>query len=74
MIVFGSNHFVFSGYNGKQCFPPFVCADDNGNWLDIGKNHNDSALEGNRGFTLQGQVKDHNTIFLKLRIADASGY
>ncbi|XP_057787898.1 probable serine/threonine-protein kinase WNK3 isoform X2 [Salvia miltiorrhiza] len=49
-------------------------ADANGNWFDNGKNHHDSGFEGRRDFTLQGQRKDHNTIFLKLRIADASGH
>ncbi|KAL2482523.1 putative serine/threonine-protein kinase WNK3 [Forsythia ovata] len=30
--------------------------------------------EGSRDFMVQGQRKDHNTIFLKLRIADSSGH
>lgn len=29
--------------------------------------------EGGLDFTVQGQRKDHNTIFLKLNIADSSG-
>lgn len=30
--------------------------------------------EGALDFTVQGQLKDHNTIFLKLKIADSSGH
>ncbi|CAA0818095.1 Probable serine/threonine-protein kinase WNK3 [Striga hermonthica] len=33
-----------------------------------------SVLEGSRDFMVQGQRKDHNTIFLKLRIADSSDH
>ncbi|KAH6761559.1 with no lysine kinase 3 [Perilla frutescens var. hirtella] len=58
---------------GRSMWPHSTNADDNGNWFDNGKNHSDSVLEGNRDFSLQGQRKDHNTIFLKLRIADSSG-
>ncbi|GAA0156908.1 non-receptor serine/threonine protein kinase [Lithospermum erythrorhizon] len=37
-------------------------------------NHNDSILESGRDFTVEGQMKDLNTIFLKLRIADSTGH
>jgi WNK lysine deficient protein kinase len=33
----------------------------------------DSAAEPSRDFSVQGQRKDINTIFLKLRIADSTG-
>ncbi|KZV34754.1 hypothetical protein F511_00656 [Dorcoceras hygrometricum] len=49
-------------------------ADVNGNHLARGKAPEDSMPEGSRDFTVQGQRKDHNTIFLKLRIADSSGH
>ncbi|KAL8547634.1 hypothetical protein ACS0TY_007093 [Phlomoides rotata] len=48
--------------------------DDNGNRLDNCKIHEDSVLEGSRDFTVQGQRKDQNTIFLKLRIEDSLGH
>ncbi|KAF5459958.1 hypothetical protein F2P56_019862 [Juglans regia] len=41
--------------------------------LDIGKSAKDPSVETSRDFTVQGQRKDGNTIFLKLRIADSSG-
>ncbi|XP_042004431.1 probable serine/threonine-protein kinase WNK3 [Salvia splendens] len=59
--------------SGSSLWPQSTDAGDNGNWFDIGANQ-DSGFEGSRDFTLQGHRKDHNTIFLKLRIADASGH
>ncbi|KAG2678735.1 hypothetical protein I3843_11G018200 [Carya illinoinensis] len=41
---------------------------------DIVRDDKDSAVETSRDFTVQGQRKDVNTIFLKLRIADSSGH
>ncbi|XP_040988025.1 probable serine/threonine-protein kinase WNK3 [Juglans microcarpa x Juglans regia] len=41
---------------------------------DIVSDGKDSAVETSRDFTVQGQRKDVNTIFLKLRIADSSGH
>ncbi|XP_042951642.1 probable serine/threonine-protein kinase WNK3 isoform X2 [Carya illinoinensis] len=41
--------------------------------LDIGKSAKDPSVETSRDFTVQGQRKDVNTIFLKLRIADSLG-
>lgn len=40
--------------------------------LDSGKN-SDSGHDSSRSFTVQGQRKDLNTVFLKLRIADSTG-
>lgn len=33
----------------------------------------ETMIVGNRDFTVQGQRKDHNTIFLRLQIVDSSG-
>ncbi|GFQ05687.1 probable serine/threonine-protein kinase wnk2 [Phtheirospermum japonicum] len=49
-------------------------SDDNENRFDTEKPPYVSVLEGTRDFMVQGQRKDHNTIFLKLRIADSSGH
>lgn len=38
-----------------------------------GTNSKDFSAETSRDFTVEGQRKDVNTIFLKLRIADSSG-
>lgn len=40
---------------------------------DSRTNSKDFSAETSRDFTVQGQRKDVNTIFLKLRIADSSG-
>lgn len=53
-------------------FPTFTFADNNSH-LDNGNNLEETTVEGSRDFTVQGQRKDHNTIFLKLRIEDSSG-
>ncbi|XP_073284194.1 probable serine/threonine-protein kinase WNK3 [Primulina huaijiensis] len=63
-----------SGSRGRCLQSQPLDADDNGNQLDRGKNSEDSTPEGSRDFTVHGQRKDHNTIFLKLRIADSSGH
>ncbi|CAI9753972.1 unnamed protein product [Fraxinus pennsylvanica] len=44
-------------------------ADDNSDQFDCGK-----TPEGSLDFSVYGQRKDQNTIFLKLRIADSSGH
>ncbi|KAL6549476.1 Serine/threonine-protein kinase wnk3 [Orobanche hederae] len=65
------------GSRRRGCFslhPEPSNADDNGHQFDNGKGHEDSALEGNRDFTVQGQRQDQNTIFLKLRMADSLGH
>lgn len=49
-------------------------ADDNGDHFDSGKMPEDIIPEGSLDFSVYGQRKDQNTIFLKLRIADSSGY
>ncbi|OIT02174.1 PREDICTED: probable serine/threonine-protein kinase WNK3 isoform X1 [Nicotiana attenuata] len=41
---------------------------------DNGKSTKDPLPEGARDFTVQGQRKDLNTIFLKLRITDSTGH
>ncbi|KAH0691706.1 hypothetical protein KY289_019064 [Solanum tuberosum] len=40
---------------------------------DSGRSPQDHVPEGSRDFTVQGQRKDLNTIFLKLRITDSTG-
>lgn len=61
-----------SGSIGRSLQPQSSNAGENENQFD--ENHpGDSVLEGSRDFMVQGQRKDHNTIFLKLRIADSSG-
>lgn len=42
--------------------------------VNAGKGTKDPTAETSRDFTVQGQRKDVNTIFLKLRIADSSGH
>ncbi|CAA0836145.1 Probable serine/threonine-protein kinase WNK3 [Striga hermonthica] len=68
--------FLHSGENSGSCSlqPQPSNTGDNGNRYYNGKEPDDSVLEGNRDFTVQGQRKDQNTIFLKLRIADSSGH
>ncbi|XP_059304026.1 probable serine/threonine-protein kinase WNK3 [Lycium ferocissimum] len=41
---------------------------------DNGRSPQDPVPEGSRDFTVQGQRKDLNTIFLKLRITDSTGH
>ncbi|KAL6493490.1 Serine/threonine-protein kinase wnk3 [Orobanche gracilis] len=54
--------------------PPSFPTDDNENQFNTEKPADVSVLEGNRDFMVQGQRKDQNTIFLKLRMADSSGH
>ncbi|KAL7138891.1 hypothetical protein ABFS83_09G013400 [Erythranthe nasuta] len=64
-----------SGSIGRSLQPQSSNANANANADDNGKQHDtgkDTVLEGSRDFMLQGQRKDQNTIFLKLRIADSS--
>ncbi|CAK8566710.1 unnamed protein product [Lathyrus sativus] len=42
--------------------------------LPRAKSDKDNSVEANREFTVEGQRRDVNTIFLKLRIADSSGH
>ncbi|KAH8492969.1 hypothetical protein H0E87_022285 [Populus deltoides] len=42
--------------------------------IDVNEIAKDSSAEPSRDFTVQGQRKDINTIFLKLRIADSTGH
>ncbi|KAL8123409.1 putative serine/threonine-protein kinase WNK3 isoform X2 [Apium graveolens] len=62
---------------------PFLLSDNDTEAIDQslqpnhqreGKNAEDFTNEGNRDFTVQGQRKDLNTIFLKLRMTDSTGH
>jgi WNK lysine deficient protein kinase len=56
------------------CLPSNVSnAGNNFDNQSIGKSANDNSAETGREFTVEGQRRDVNTIFLKLRIADSSG-
>ncbi|XP_051136622.1 probable serine/threonine-protein kinase WNK3 [Andrographis paniculata] len=50
--------------------PPQSTADDNNNQ----KATEETLLEDGRDFIVEGQRQDHDTIFLRLRIADSTGY
>lgn len=49
-------------------------SDSSHDLVDDDKPSKDFSAEISRDFTVQGQMRDPNTIFLKLRIADASGH
>ncbi|XP_009628331.1 putative serine/threonine-protein kinase WNK3 isoform X2 [Nicotiana tabacum] len=49
-------------------------ADKSDDQSDCGRSPKDPVAEGSRDFTVQGQRKDLNTIFLKLRITDSTGH
>ncbi|XP_060170774.1 probable serine/threonine-protein kinase WNK3 isoform X1 [Lycium barbarum] len=49
-------------------------ADISDDHSDSGKSTKDPLPEGGRDFTVQGQRKDLNTVFLKLRITDSTGH
>ncbi|KAK6787757.1 hypothetical protein RDI58_016282 [Solanum bulbocastanum] len=49
-------------------------ADMSDDQSDSGRSTKDPLPEGGRDFTVQGQRKDLNTIFLKLRITDSTGH
>ncbi|KAL8091595.1 hypothetical protein AgCh_034010 [Apium graveolens] len=51
---------------------PYVAGDSSDN-LDNVKKPEDPGLDSSRDFTVQGQRKDLNTVFLKLRIVDSTG-
>ncbi|KAK4493563.1 hypothetical protein RD792_017800 [Penstemon davidsonii] len=63
-----------SGSRGRSLQPQSSNADDNASKVDTEKQPEDTVLESGLDFTVQGQRKDQNTIFLKLRIADSSGH
>ncbi|CAI9754649.1 unnamed protein product [Fraxinus pennsylvanica] len=63
-----------SGSIGNSMHSLPLNADDNGVQSDSGKTPHDSIPEGSQDFMVQGQRKDQNTIFLKLRIVDSSGH
>ncbi|GLU21530.1 hypothetical protein SLE2022_376630 [Rubroshorea leprosula] len=49
-------------------------SDSTCNLIDIGKPDRDFSAEASIDFTVQGQMRDLNTVFLKLRMADSSGH
>ncbi|XP_055825704.1 probable serine/threonine-protein kinase WNK3 [Solanum dulcamara] len=51
-----------------------IHADKSDDASDSGRSPQDPVPEGSRDFTVQGQRKDLNTIFLKLRITDSTGH
>lgn len=56
------------------CLPSDVSnAEDNHDNQAVGKSAEDNFVETSREFKVEGQRRDINTIFLKLRIADSSG-
>ncbi|KAF8037054.1 hypothetical protein BT93_B0082 [Corymbia citriodora subsp. variegata] len=59
---------------GRSLPSPRPPAMGNPHNVDAGKGANNFTAETSRDFTVQGQRKDVNTIFLKLRIADSSGH
>ncbi|KAL2515620.1 putative serine/threonine-protein kinase WNK2 [Forsythia ovata] len=63
-----------SGSIGRSLHSHPLNADDNSVQFERGKTPEDTMPEGNLDFSVHGQRKDHNTIFLKLRIADSSGH
>ncbi|KAK4489018.1 hypothetical protein RD792_004810 [Penstemon davidsonii] len=63
-----------SGSRGRSLQHHSLNAEDNADQFDSGKLPEDSVLEGGRDVMVEGERKDHNTIFLKLRIADSSGH
>ncbi|CAA2973462.1 probable serine threonine- kinase WNK3 isoform X2 [Olea europaea subsp. europaea] len=58
---------------GRSLHSHLLNADDNRDQFDSGKMPEDIIPEGSLDFSVYGQRKDQNTIFLKLRIADSSG-
>lgn len=61
--------FLQSDDDSKKTSPKdSSIADDDNKHFDNGNNPEESTVEGSRDFTVQGQRKDNNTIFLKLRI------
>ncbi|KAL3835251.1 hypothetical protein ACJIZ3_009987 [Penstemon smallii] len=63
-----------SGSRGRSLQHHSLNAEDSADQFDSGKLPEDSVLEGGRDVMVEGERKDHNTIFLKLRIADSSGH
>lgn len=73
-----------SGHAGNSVITPFlkcpflidfcgIFTDMSDDQSDSGRSTKDPLPEGGRDFTVQGQRKDLNTIFLKLRITDSAG-
>ncbi|XAR50246.1 Non-specific serine/threonine protein kinase [Bertholletia excelsa] len=64
---------------GQLLMDPFLQSDEDSEKVGrpilsvLAADPNHFILEGNRDFMVEGQRKDQNTIFLKLRIADSTG-
>ncbi|CAA2973610.1 probable serine threonine- kinase WNK3 isoform X2 [Olea europaea subsp. europaea] len=63
-----------SGIIGLSLHSNPLNTDDNVDRFVRGKSPEDTMPEGSLDFSVHGQRKDQNTIFLKLRIADSSGH
>ncbi|XP_049345209.1 probable serine/threonine-protein kinase WNK3 isoform X1 [Solanum verrucosum] len=74
-----------SGHAGNYVITPFlkcpfiidfcgIFTDMSDDQSNSGRSTKDPLPEGGRDFTVQGQRKDLNTIFLKLRITDSTGH
>ncbi|KAE8124328.1 hypothetical protein FH972_019226 [Carpinus fangiana] len=61
------------GSRGRSLLPKTHHSEGNSDQIDVVKSAKEPS-ETSRDFTVQGQRKDVNTIFLKLRIADSSGH
>lgn len=61
------------GSIGRSLQPSTLHSDCEGEKFDNGGTPKESLPEGSRDFTVQGQMKDLNTVCLKLRIADNMG-
>ncbi|OIT31671.1 putative serinethreonine-protein kinase wnk2 [Nicotiana attenuata] len=63
-----------SGSISKSLSSHPIHTDKSDDQSDSGRSPKDPVAEGSRDFTVQGQRKDLNTIFLKLRITDSTGH
>ncbi|KAJ6375495.1 hypothetical protein OIU77_000477 [Salix suchowensis] len=59
---------------GRSSRPKAHSSGGSSDQIDVNEIAKDSSDEPSRDFTVQGQRKDSNTIFLKLRIADSTGH
>ncbi|KAJ6358820.1 hypothetical protein OIU76_000536 [Salix suchowensis] len=59
---------------GRSSRPKAHSSGGSSDQIDVNEIAKDSSDEPIRDFTVQGQRKDSNTIFLKLRIADSTGH
>ncbi|XP_011040497.1 PREDICTED: probable serine/threonine-protein kinase WNK3 isoform X2 [Populus euphratica] len=63
-----------NGSVGHSLRPKAHSSGGSSDQIDVNEIAKDSSAEPSRDFTVQGQRKDSNTIFLKLRIADSTGH